>query len=110
MAEVENSNIKFNNDLEMFEQARNRVQKKMKNKCVTNKDVIIDQEKEIEQYRERIKRMTRIINELIKTNMEWQTLQVTSNEDGSTEQCVDYITETFYCDEKIIKEVTIQYK
>ena len=38
------------NDNELFERARRRVQKKIKGRCVTNKDVIIDQEKEIEYY------------------------------------------------------------
>ena len=38
-------------DNELFEQARRRVQKKIKGRCVTNKDVIVDQEREIEYYR-----------------------------------------------------------
>lgn len=46
------------NDNELFERARRRVQKKIKGRCVTNKDVIIDQEKEIEYYREKIQRLT----------------------------------------------------
>lgn len=45
------------NDIELFEQARNRVQRKIKGRCVTNKDVIIDQEKEIEYYRNKIKQI-----------------------------------------------------
>ena len=47
------------NDIELFEQARRRVQNKQKRnrKCVTNKDVIIDQEKEILYYREKIQRL-----------------------------------------------------
>lgn len=45
------------NDNELFEQARKRVQRKIKGKCITNKDVIIDQEKEILYYREKIQKM-----------------------------------------------------
>lgn len=47
-------------NIELFERARNRVQKKIKGRCVTNKDVIIDQEKEIQYYRERIQKLTNI--------------------------------------------------
>ena len=46
------------NDNELFERARRRVQEKIKGRCVTNKDVIIDQEKEIEYYRQKIQRLT----------------------------------------------------
>ena len=46
------------NDNELFERARKRVQNKIKGRCVTNKDVIIDQEKEIEYYREKIQILT----------------------------------------------------
>lgn len=46
------------NDIELFEQARRRVQNKIKGRCVTNKDVIVDQEKEILYYREKIRRLT----------------------------------------------------
>ena len=45
------------NDNELFEQARRRVQNKQKGRCVRNKDVIIDQEKEIQYYREKIQTM-----------------------------------------------------
>lgn len=45
-------------DTELYEKARRRVKKKIKGRCVTNKDVIIDQEKEIEYYREKIQRLT----------------------------------------------------
>lgn len=50
------------NDNELFEQARRRVQKKIKGRCVTNKDVIVDQEREIEYYRDKIKKMEDIIH------------------------------------------------
>lgn len=46
------------NDNELFEQARKRVQKKTKGRCVRNKDVIVEQEKEIQYYREKIQIMT----------------------------------------------------
>ena len=46
------------NDNELFERARRRVQEKIKGRCVTNKDVIIDQEKEKEYYRQKIQRLT----------------------------------------------------
>ena len=46
------------NDIELYEKARRRVQGKIKGRCVTNKDVIVDQEKEIEYYREKIRKLT----------------------------------------------------
>ncbi len=49
------------NDNELFEMARRRVQGKIKGRCVTNKDVIIDQEKEIRYYREKIQKLIDII-------------------------------------------------
>lgn len=49
-------------DNELFEQARRRVQKKIKGRCVTNKDVIVEQEKEIEYYRDKIKKLEDIIH------------------------------------------------
>ena len=97
-------------DLELFEQARNRVQRKIKGRCVTNKDVIVDQEKEIEQYRERIKQLTRIVNNLHELNMKWNTLTVTGNEESSIEPLIDYITETIYNDGEVVKEITTYYK
>lgn len=48
------------NDNELFEQARRRVQKKIKGRQVTNKDVIVDQAKEIEHYRNKIQKMKSI--------------------------------------------------
>lgn len=48
------------NDNELFEQARRRVQKKIKGRQVTNKDVIVDQAKEIEYYRNKIQKMKSI--------------------------------------------------
>lgn len=49
-------------DNELFEQARRRVQKQIKGRCVTNKDIIVDQEREIEYYREKIKKLTHANN------------------------------------------------
>ena len=44
-------------DNELFEQARRRVQNKISRRCVTNKDVIVDQEKEIMYYRKTIEHL-----------------------------------------------------
>ena len=77
-------------DLELFEQARRRVQGKLKGRCVRNKDVIIDKEKEIIYYRDKIEYLTNIIK--------------------NKEQRIDYKTETFYADGEVIREVTTQYK
>ncbi len=71
------------NEDELFEQAKARVQRK-KGKCLKDKDIIINQEKEIRYYREKIQRMM--------------------------DKQVDYITETYYIDNKLYKEVTINYK
>lgn len=49
-------------DNELFKQARRRVQKKIKGRCVTNKNVIVDQEREIEYYRDKIKKLEDIIH------------------------------------------------
>ena len=50
-----------NKDIELFEQARRRVQRKIKGRCVRNEEVIIDQEKEIVYYRNKIRKLTKII-------------------------------------------------
>ena len=55
-----------NKDDELFEQARRRVQAKIKGRCIRNKDVIIEQEKEIEYYREKIRRLTDNEKEIFK--------------------------------------------
>ena len=73
------------NDLELFEKARRRVQNKIKGRCVTNKDVIVDQEREILYYRDKIERM------------------ITSKQ-------VEFETKTFYADGEIIRTETIYYK
>ena len=49
-------------DNKLFEQARRRVQMKIKGRCITNKDVIVDQEREIEYYRDKIKKLEGIIH------------------------------------------------
>ena len=71
-------------DNELYEQARARVQRKIKGRSVKNKDIIVDQEKEIRYYRERIQKMM--------------------------DKEIDYITESYYLDNKLYKEVTTQYK
>lgn len=72
------------NDNELYEQARARVQRKIKGRSVKNKDIIVDQEKEIRYYRERIQKMM--------------------------DKKIDYITESYYLDNKLYKEITTQYK
>ena len=97
-------------DLELFEQARRRVQNKLKGRCVRNKDIIIDQEKEIKQYRKRIEQLNKTVNNLHELNMKWNTLTVARNEESNIEPLVDYTTESFYQDGQIIKEIITQYK
>lgn len=48
-------------DNELYEQARARVQRKIKGRSVRNKDIIVDQEKEIRYYRERIQNISQEI-------------------------------------------------
>lgn len=60
------------NDNELFEQARKRVQKKIKGKCVRNKDVIVDQEKEIIHYREQIKKLMNILEDKKELDKEFE--------------------------------------
>lgn len=57
-------------DTELYEKARRRVQEKIKGRCVTNKDVIIDQEKEIEYYRKKIQRLTDVKKETFDKELE----------------------------------------
>lgn len=57
-------------DTELYEKARRRVQEKIKGRCVTNKDVIIDQEKEIEYYRKKIQRLTDVKKETFDKKLE----------------------------------------
>lgn len=42
------------NDNELFEQARIRIQKQIKGRCISDKDIIVEQEKEIMYYRKKI--------------------------------------------------------
>lgn len=51
------------NDIELYEQARKRVQKKNRGRCVRNKDVIVDQEKEIIYYREKINTLRQMLKQ-----------------------------------------------
>ena len=43
-------------------------------------------------------------------NKEEQTIEINTIEELITEQLIDYVTEIFYNDEKIVKEVTTYYK
>jgi len=93
-------------DIRLFEQARERVQRKIKDRCVTNKDVIIDQEKEIMQYRNRIEQLKKINANISKLNI--QSSEEILLEDG--ENNIDYITKRYYIDEKLVFEEEVQYK
>ncbi len=127
------------NDNELFEQARKRVQKKFRGKCVRNKDVIVDQEREIQYYRERIQNMMKKTNNeesnlknddtigsiSIKLNLEAdkaiEKLERAKQllidiEEKSTEigidlgQEKDYTTKQTYANGELVKEETTQYK
>lgn len=45
-------------DIELYEKARRRVQEKIKGRFVTDTDIIVDQEKEIMYYRDKINKLT----------------------------------------------------
>lgn len=45
------------NDNELYEQARNREERNIKRRGISDKDIIIQQEKEIQYYRQRIERI-----------------------------------------------------
>ena len=100
----EEMKLKEEEDIRLFEQARERVQRKIKDRCVTNKDVIIDQEKEIMQYRNRT---TKKINANI-SKLNIQSSEEILLEDG--ENNIDYITKRYYIDEKLVFEEEVQYK
>ena len=86
-----------------YEYTRKRVTKFYNNKNMSDREIIEVLSKEIEQYRERIKQLTRIVDNRHVLNMQGQTSSVT----GSV---VDYITETFYNDSKVVKEIIVHYK
>lgn len=97
------------NDNELFERARRRVQKKIKGRCVTNKDVIIDQEKEIEYYRQKIQRLTNA-----KTKNFNKELEVTIKDEDYLIQYnsdTDLVTLMMYVNKLIIEtDLNIIYK
>ena len=58
------------NDTELYEKVRRRVQEKNKGRCVTDKDIIVSQEEEIEYYREKIQRLTDMKKETFDKELE----------------------------------------
>ena len=119
-------------DIELFEQARRRVQEKTKGRCVRNKDVIIDQEKEIMYYRDKINKLTDKdknkstsninIKIHLETNEAIQKLRelngvieeiknkLTAIERIDYKQAKDYTNICEYQAGVLVKEETIQYK
>ena len=89
------------NDNELFEKARRRVQEKIKGRCVTNKDVIIDQEKEIEYYRQKIQRLintkTKIFNKELEVTIKGEDYLIQYNSD------TDLVTLMMYVNKLIIE-------
>lgn len=87
------------NDIELYERARKRVQEKIKGRSVRNKDVIIEQEKEIEHYRNKIQRLTN------KTNFFNKELEITINHEDYLIQYksdTDLVTLMMYVNKLII--------
>jgi len=96
---------------EDYKYTRNRVTRFYNNKDMSDKEIIEALSKEIEQYRNRIRMLEghtcKVIDD---SKSQGYVIMATSNEETTMEQMVDYITETFYADEKIIKEVTTYFK
>lgn len=90
-----------NKDDELYEQARRRVQKKIKGRCVRNKDIIIDQEKEIEYYREKIRRLTntktKIFNKELEVAIKGEEYLIQYNSD------TDLVTLMMYVNKLIVE-------
>lgn len=89
-------------DNELFEQARRRVQNKIKGRSVKNKDVIIEQEKEIEYYREKIKKLTNnkkdIFDKELEVTIESEDYLIQYNKD------TDLVTSIMYINKLIIEK------
>lgn len=89
-------------DNELFEQARRRVQNKIKGRSVKNKDVIIEQEKEIEYYREKIKKLTNnkkdIFDKELEVTIESEDYLIQYNKD------TDLVTLIMYINKLIIEK------
>lgn len=94
-------------ELEMFEQARREVQKKIKGRCVTNKDVIIKQQKEIEYYKTKIKELEKTIEGKIKNKNKYdKEIEVTIKEEDYLIKYNNNIDTVLFtmCINKIINE------
>lgn len=94
-------------ELEMFEQARTEVQKKIKGRCVTNKDVIIEQQKEIEYYKTKIEELEKTIEGKIKNKNKYdKEIELTIKEEDyliKYNNNIDTVLFTMYIN-KIINE------
>lgn len=110
MAQDKNIESVFKNEHQLYEQVRARVKNKTNYKFITDEDIIIDQEKEIKQYRERIEQLTEQINKLYNNRILWENTIPESNEELLNAPTVDYITEVFYAEGQIVKEITTYYK
>lgn len=90
------------NNNELFEQARRRIQNKIKGRSVRNKDVIIEQEKEIEYYREKIKKLTNnkkdIFDKELEVTIESEDYLIQYNKD------TDLVTLIMYINKLIIEK------
>ena len=96
---------------EDYQYTRNRVTRFYNNKDMSDKEIIEALSKEIEQYRNRIRMLEGHTCKMIdNSKQQGHVIIAASNEETTMEQMVDYITETFYADEKIIKEVTTYFK
>lgn len=90
------------NDNELFEQARRRIQNKIKGRSVKNKEVIIELEKEIEYYREKIKKLTNnkkdIFDKELEVTIESEDYLIQYNKD------TDLVTLIMYINKLIIEK------
>ncbi len=75
------------NDNELFEQARRRIQKGIKGRSVTNKEVIVEQEKEIQYYRKRIQQLMNVETDTIYIGKYEHYLEVEINNE---QYCIGY--------------------
>lgn len=120
------------NDTELFEKARRRVQGKIKGRCVTDNEIIVELEREIEYYRSRIREFMNKDTEKsssiniklhLETDEAMQKLEEVSKllEEINNKplvvlgidngQAKDYTTVTYYNDEgNLVKEETTQFK
>lgn len=89
-----------------------KVKRRMQNMFLRNlsdKEIIEELEKEIEQYRNRIEQQNKIIDELYNKTIQSENETLDTIDDSIDEDIEEIITDTIYADGKVRKTIT-EYK